>query len=86
MPDAADQPMKRRPGRPRKSPLPATDPVTPDSLAAEVVAGKVAKPTPKDPDDERIGQEADDPRYTSIVFPDGAQYRIEAGVIVERVS
>lgn len=84
MPDAAEQPVKRRPGRPRKNPLPTTAPVTPDTLAAEVVADKLPKPTPRDPGDERIGQEVDDDRYTSIVFPDGAQYRIEAGVIVER--
>jgi hypothetical protein len=95
MPDAAEQPVKRRPGRPRKNPLPVggTAKVTPDSIAAEALAAATAaKPaatqatTKSGPADERIGQSVDDDRYTSIVFPDGAQYRIEAGVIAERVN
>lgn len=86
MPDAAEQPVKRRPGRPRKNPLPAEVPATPDTVAAEVAPAKPAKPAPKDPSGERIGQEVDDDRYSSVVFPDGSQYRIENGVIVERVN
>lgn len=89
MPDTDEQPVKRRPGRPRKNPLPAEVPAadaidTPAEPAPKPTAK--AKPAPSDPDDERIGQEADDPRYTSVVFPDGAQYRIEDGVIVERMN
>jgi hypothetical protein len=80
-----EQPAKRRPGRPRKNPAPAEASATPDTVAAEVAPAKPAKPAPKDPSDERIGQEVDG-GYTSIVFPDGAQYRVEDGVIMEKVS
>lgn len=39
--------------------------------------------SPSDPDDPRIGQECD-PSWSSVGY-DGATYRCEDGVIVERV-
>jgi hypothetical protein len=36
--------------------------------------------------DERIGQSVDEPTATQIGFCDGRTYRVEAGVIVERVN
>lgn len=91
MPDMDEPPVKRRPGRPRKNPLPAEAPAadaidTPAEPAPQPAAATKAKPAPSDPSDERIGQEADDPRCTSVVFPDGTQYRVEDGVIVERMN
>lgn len=68
------QSAKRRPGRPRKS-------------AAEVGESPVAdteEPVPSDPTDERIGEKVD-PDWRAIVFMDDSQYRVENGVIVERV-
>lgn len=96
------QPVKRRPGRPRKMPVPevetpkpATDlevgepelPAEPDPAAkplAEPAPPAPESSKPKFPADERIGEEAD-PAWTSISFSDDRQYRIEDGVIVERV-
>jgi hypothetical protein len=71
------QPVKRRPGRPRK-------------VAAEVV---VANPpdawkngdTLHFPADENVGERVTLPGCTGITFPDGREYRVENGVIVERV-
>lgn len=91
--DAA--PVKRRPGRPRKHPLPAP-PVTPDTVAAEVVvpSGELDPPpsapsTRVDPllvpADERIGAEVD-PRAEAVGFDDGRTYRCKDGVIVERLT
>lgn len=70
------QPVKRRPGRPRKAP---------ESPPAEPVIELESTGERALPADERIGEHVDDPRWTAIVFPDDRQYRIENGVIVERV-
>jgi len=46
-----------------------------------------SKPTPQvkpDPDDPRIGQSCDS-GWSSVGYGDGATYRCENGVIVERV-
>ena len=87
-------PVKRRPGRPRKHPLPAPV-VTPDTVAAEVVPTGELDPPPEAPvtrvdpltvpADERIGVEVD-PRAEAIGFDDGRTYRCDGGVIVERLT
>lgn len=73
------QPAKRRPGRPRKSP----DPEVVEDAVPELEETPVVQPS--DPDDGRIGQKVDDPNWTAVVFMDDTQYRVEDGVIVERV-
>lgn len=65
------QPVKRAPGRPRK--------VESDEKPAE-------KPAQQFPVDERIGLTVSDDRWEAIGFDDGRSYRVENGVIVERVS
>lgn len=84
------QPVKRRPGRPRKNPLPAeaAAQVTPDSVAVETeavaaVEEPVAKPV--EPADERIGIEVH-PLASHIGYDDGRTYRCAGGAIVERLS
>ena len=78
-------PAKRRPGRPRKHPLPAAT-VTPDIVAAEVAAvAEPARPAPAAPADDRIGDEVD-PRAEAIGFDDGRTYRCDGGKIVERLT
>lgn len=73
------KPVKRAPGRPRKTPVVAK--------AAEEVADVWKTPDPvKFPPDERVGQQVADERWTSIGFEDGRSYRVEDGVIVERTS
>lgn len=70
---ADEAPVKRGPGRPRKiqdTPPPAPAP----------------KPEVKsDPDDPRIGQSVEDDRWSHISFSDG-EYRVENGVIVEKIN
>lgn len=77
------QPAKRRPGRPRKVVEPAAEPVAEHVEHAE----PAVLPAPKAalPGDDRIGQRVDDPRWTGITFEDNREYRVENGVIVERV-
>lgn len=83
----SEQPVKRRPGRPRKNPLPVE--VTPDVVAAETVAAeavaneKLAEKS--EPEDERIGIEVH-PLASHIGYDDGRQYRCEGGLIVERLA
>lgn len=76
------QPAKRRPGRPRKV-LVASEPETvpdapPEPDAVEVSPRRILG-------DDRVGTPVDDPRCTGITFPDDREYRVENGVIVERV-
>ncbi len=80
-------PVKRGPGRPRKTspPVPTPSEPVPASAVAEEHKPRHAAVEPEMPVDPKIGQQVEDPRWTAIVFPDGAQYRVEAGVIVERV-
>jgi hypothetical protein len=79
----AEQPVKRRPGRPRKNPAPpAKSPATPDTVAAEVEPVEVAKAAAED---ERIGAEVH-PLATAVGFDDGSTYRCEDGKIVERLT
>lgn len=66
-------PVRRGPGRPRK--VQETEP----ALKSEVTP-------PSDPDDPRIGQKVADDRWHHIAFEDGIEYRVEDGVIVERVN
>lgn len=75
------QPPKRGPGRPRK--VPAATPSAADSAPQPADEWKTNAPV--FPADERIGQHVDDPNWTAIVFQDDRQYRVEDGVIVERV-
>ena len=72
MPD--EVPVRRGPGRPRK--------IVPDPAPKPEL-----KPEPKaEPDDPRIGETVDDDRWHFISFADGCEYRVEYGVIVERVT
>lgn len=70
MPVEHTPPAKRGPGRPRKT-------------------EEKAEPNPeaksKFPADERVGQSVDNPAWTGITFPDDREYRVENGVIVERI-
>jgi hypothetical protein len=78
----AEQPVKRRPGRPRKNPVAAPEtPATPDTVAAEVAPAKDEKPAPTD---KWIGHEVH-PLATSF-GADGHTYRCAGGKIVERVA
>lgn len=82
------QPVKRRPGRPRKNPLPPAETVevTPDSVAVETVAvAETPADEPAAPADERIGTEVH-PLASHIGYDDGRQYRCEGGLIVERLD
>lgn len=91
---AEPAPVKRRPGRPRKHPLPDF-PVTPDTVAAEVAPSGELDPPPPTPStrvdpltvpaDERVGVEVD-PRAEAIGFDDGRTYRCKNGKIVERLT
>jgi hypothetical protein len=63
-------PARRGPGRPRKTQE------EPESAKAE---------RPSDPDDPRIGQSCH-PDFSGIGYDDGATYRCENGVIVERLN
>lgn len=74
-------PPKRGPGRPRK--VAAATPQAEVEAAPPADAWKTPE-SPKFPPDERIGQHFDS-GYSAVVFPDDRQYRIENGVIVERV-
>lgn len=78
--DAESQPVKRGPGRPRKvAAVPPVETQPPDD------AWKTPEPA-KFPPDERIGTQIADTACTSISYSDGdRQYRVENGVIVERV-
>lgn len=75
------QPPKRGPGRPRKVPVASAS--VADSAPPPADEWKTSAPV--FPADERIGQHVDDPSWTAISFPDDRQYRIENGVIAERV-
>lgn len=70
------QPVKRAPGRPRKVPV-----ERPGVVEEVPVEG-----SPLFEPDERVGQKVDDERWVSISFDDGRSYRVENGVIVERVG
>lgn len=75
------QPAKRSPGRPRKA---AAKPAVDQLVEPPADAWR----TPDQggfPPDERIGTTVEDPCWSTIVFSDDRQYRIEKGVIVERV-
>lgn len=84
MPDIETaQPAKRGPGRPRKSAAAKVE----SSTNVEPVEDAWKTPVPtKLPPDERVGQQVADDRWTSIGFDDGRSYRIENGVIVERIG
>lgn len=84
MPDAAEQPVKRRPGRPRKNPLPppVETPPSPDTVAAEVEPATAPK---AEPEDERIGLEVH-PLASHVGYDDGRNYRCKDGVIVELIE
>lgn len=70
------QPVKRRPGRPRK--------VTPEAAVVDPPDAWRTSPGPFAGDD-RIGDSVDNPAWTAITFDDNREYRVENGVIVERV-
>lgn len=67
--EAESAPVKRGPGRPRK--------VVQEAVPEPKVEVK------SDPDDPRIGRSVD-PAWSQISFADG-EYRIEGGVIVEKI-
>lgn len=68
--DDESTPTRRGPGRPRKT---------------QEAAPKKAEP-PSDPDDPRIGETVADDRWHHVTFSDGSEYRVEDGVIVEKVT
>lgn len=71
---------KRRPGRPIKpvEPIKQVEPVEQVEPVVETVK------TSKFSDDVRIGMDADE--YAKfITFPDGHEYKVDKGVIVERI-
>lgn len=72
-------PAKRGPGRPRKQP------VVPTADDATEGADQGRKDIPSDPNDERIGMPVD-PRWLTVGYSDGGQYRCEDGFIVERTG
>lgn len=74
----ATQPVKRGPGRPRKTV------VQPAEASASSDAWKTSD-KPVFPPDDRIGEDVD-PRATQVGFDDGRTYRCENGKIVERVG
>jgi hypothetical protein len=77
---ADETPVKRGPGRPRKIQVEAQVEVKPEA------AVEPKKPEVKtDPTDPRIGQTVDDDRWAHISFSDG-EYRVENGVIVEKIG
>lgn len=89
------EPVKRRPGRPRKNPAPEivaeSDPAAKALDEPKPLVDVAPEPVieekshPSDPNDERIGQLVD-PAWKSISYStDDRQYRIEDGVIVERM-
>jgi hypothetical protein len=79
MPEVAESlPVKRGPGRPRKVAAPKVD-AQPDD------AWKTSPPAPSIPSDERVGERVDVPGCTGYTFPDDREYRVENGVIVERI-
>lgn len=67
------QPAKRGPGRPRKTPV--VEEVV-EAVGEERVLWI----------DERAGLQVDNPHWVGITFEDNREYRVENGVIVERVS
>jgi hypothetical protein len=68
---------KRRPGRPIK-------PVEPVKQVEHVEQVEPVVKKSKFPDDVRIGMDADE--YAKfITFPDGHEYKVDKGVIVERI-
>lgn len=75
------QPAKRRPGRPRKSPPSESVTQLGEPEPVDVVEAVQVGPT-----DDRIGEHVDDPRWRSISYPDGRQYRVENGIVVELVN
>lgn len=75
---AQAQPARRRPGRPRKAPVPS-EPAIESSEAAKHLSVKAAL------SDERVGQMVDVPDCERITFHDDREYRVENGVIVERM-
>lgn len=79
-------PVKRGPGRPRKVvPEPAKVEVVADEPAATAEPEKTAEPVPSDPYDPRIGR-AVHRDATQIGFDDGCRYRVEGGLIMEKLT
>lgn len=73
-------PVKRRPGRPRKNPLP--DAEAPATSTEIVVAPAEIKP-PSDPADPRIGLRFH-PDATHVGFDDGSVYEAKDGYLIRR--
>lgn len=71
-------PVRRRPGRPRKHPLPETPPT--GDVQTESV-----NPPPPDPEDPRIGLESH-PTASHMGFDDGSLYEVKDGFVVKRVD
>lgn len=87
------EPIKRRPGRPRKHPLPEApapevsetpEPST-EVPAAPVEPKKDVKPPAEDPSDPHIGYECH-PTASHVGFEDGSLYEAKDGFVVKRVS
>lgn len=74
-------PVRRRPGRPRKHPLPET----PAPSTEETGPKEGAEPPPSDPKDPRIGEECH-PDATQVGFDDGSVYEAKGGFLVKRVD
>jgi len=80
---SSEQPVKRRPGRPRKNPLPAEESV--EAPAGAVEETDTADATPAAQADERIGLEVH-PLASHIGYDDGRQYLCKDGVIVKLIA
>lgn len=80
--------VRRRPGRPRKYPLP--EPPAPSTEVSEATSTEEAEPTrgtppPSDPKDPRIGLESH-PTASHMGFDDGSLYEVKDGFVVKRVD
>lgn len=82
-------PVRRRPGRPRKNPLPEetpAEPKAPEGPLNEVgVVNTGAVPPLTDPEDRRIGLECH-PTASHVGFDDGSLYEAKDGFVVKRVT
>lgn len=79
------EPIKRRPGRPRKHPLPVPETPATSTEEAETPAPEAPKPAPSDSKDPRIGLECH-PTASHVGFDDGSLYEAQDGYVVKRVD
>lgn len=75
-------PVRRRPGRPRKNPLPE-DAIETTSTEEVVIPEIPKKDRPTDPHDPRVGLDCH-PDATHLGFEDGSVYEAKDGYLVRR--